>query len=199
MKTEEFREIIASYFEEFRKSLSTEEGEWIIKGFIDIYKNVYTISVDTKVISKIIELMLFPVISKFATDHKFKLVLCEHQNHYPDITFIAPDNSKFAVDLKSTYRASNNKVNGFTLGAFTGYFRIRDSHKNVMSDYSCLTQNHAKDYHFYAYPDHHTGLYLVKSKQKKIWKVFNRDGALIGTFGNVEGAKKFIDARLVKP
>lgn len=136
MTPEEFREIIISYFDEFKNSLATEEGDWIIKGFIDVYKKVYTISVDTKVISKIIELMLFPVISKFAKDHKFDLKLCEHQNHYPDITFISENGEKFAVDLKSSYRINNETVNGFTLGAFTGYFRLRDSTKNITYTYN---------------------------------------------------------------
>jgi hypothetical protein len=44
---------------EFVRSLgsyvSTEDGQWTVKGFIDVYKNVYTISSDTKVVSKILE------------------------------------------------------------------------------------------------------------------------------------------------
>lgn len=135
MKAEEFKQIISSYFKDFQKSLATEDGDWIIKGFIDVYKNIYTISVDTKVISKIIELMLFPVISGFAKDHGFTLALSEHQNHYPDITFIASDGTKFAVDLKSTYKTNEATVNGFTLGAFTGYFRHRESTKNITFPY----------------------------------------------------------------
>ena len=51
---------MATHFDEFRQTLSTDDGDWVVKGFIDIYRNIYTISVDTKVISKIIELMLFP-------------------------------------------------------------------------------------------------------------------------------------------
>jgi hypothetical protein len=106
-----------------------------VKGFIDVYRNLYTISVDTKVISKIIELLLFPIISRFATNNRLKMVLGEHQNHYPDISFIAPNEAKFAIDLKSTYRTGHDTVNGFTLGAFTGYFRQRKSTKNVTFPY----------------------------------------------------------------
>ena len=32
------------------------EGDWIIKGFIDIYRQIYTVSVDTKIVSKVLEL-----------------------------------------------------------------------------------------------------------------------------------------------
>jgi len=43
---------------------------------------------------------------------------------------------KYAVDIKSTYRASDTEVNGMTLGAFTGYFRKRDSSKNILFPYN---------------------------------------------------------------
>jgi len=135
MKAEEFRSELGSYLEKFQKHLATETGEWTVKGFIDIYRNIYTISKDTKVISKIIELMLFPLLCQFASEHKHKMILCEHQNHYPDITFIAEDGTKFALDLKSTYRTDSNAVNGFTLGAFTGYFRNRNVTKNITFPY----------------------------------------------------------------
>jgi hypothetical protein len=47
---------------QFRSALETNNGDWTVKGFIDIAKNIYTISVDTKVISKILELMIFPAL-----------------------------------------------------------------------------------------------------------------------------------------
>jgi hypothetical protein len=37
----------------FAKAVATDEGEWIIKGFIDVYRRIYTISVDTKITSKV--------------------------------------------------------------------------------------------------------------------------------------------------
>ncbi|MDQ3816007.1 MAG: EcoRV family type II restriction endonuclease [Armatimonadota bacterium] len=119
----------------FNQLVTTETGDWVVKGFIDVFKNVYTISGDTKVVSKLIELMLFPHFVAFAAKHRFKLILSREQNHYPDLTFIAEDGCKFAVDLKSTYRISANMVNTMTLGAFTGYFRNRTSSKNVTFPY----------------------------------------------------------------
>ena len=134
-----FREDLLQHFDEFRRTLATDTGEWVVKGFIDVYKNIYTISVDTKVVSKIIELMLFPVISQFAHTHGYRMVLSEYQNHYPDISFIAKDGTKIALDLKSTYRIDAETVNGFTLGAFTGYFRQRQSKKNATFPYAQYT------------------------------------------------------------
>ena len=135
MNISNFRESLLSHFDEFISILATNTGDWVVKGFIDVYKNIYTISVDTKVISKIIELMLFPVISRFAEEHKYRMVLSEHQNHYPDISFIAPDDTKIALDIKSTYRKGRETVNGLTLGSFTGYFRQRNSSKNITFPY----------------------------------------------------------------
>ena len=135
MTANEFREKLLAHFDEFGRTLTTNAGDWVVKGFIDVYRNIYTISVDTKVVSKIIELMLFPVISQFAAKYGYRMVLSEYQNHYPDISFIAPDETKIALDLKSTYRTGPETVNGFTLGAFTGYFRQRKSSKNITFPY----------------------------------------------------------------
>lgn len=135
MKIDKFKDRLEKYISEFQKVLSSPSGDWTIKGFIDIAKNIYTISVDTKVISKVIELMLFPILQKFAIDNRYEMILSAEQNHYPDITFIDNKQHKIALDLKSTYRVSPDKVPGFTLGAFTGYFRYRDSNKNITFPY----------------------------------------------------------------
>jgi len=135
MTVDEFRESLLRHLDKLGHTLATDAGDWVVKGFIDVYRNVYTISVDTKVVSKIIELMLFPVIAQFAAEHDYKMVLSEYQNHYPDISFIASDGTTIAFDLKTTYRTGANSVSGFTLGAFTGYFRQRQSTKNITFPY----------------------------------------------------------------
>lgn len=43
---------------------------------------------------------------------------------------------KFAVDIKSTFKDENNKINSMTLGAFKGYFRNRESQTNTLYPYS---------------------------------------------------------------
>lgn len=117
--------------------MATNEGDWIIKGFIDVYQRVYSISVDTKIVSKVLELLLFPMFVEFAETHGLEIELCQHQNFYPDLTFTHRASGKrFAVDIKSTYRESGTNVNGMTLGAFTGYFRNRESNKNTLYPYN---------------------------------------------------------------
>jgi len=126
-----------SFLPKLKESLTEKETvEWSIKGFIDTYKNIYAITTDTKVISKIIEIMIFPRLLEFAKDNNLKIELAPHQNYYPDVTFIDEKKRKYAVDLKTTYRINDDSVNGMTLGAFTGYFRNRTSKKNTLYPYS---------------------------------------------------------------
>src|SRR5271157_6118920 len=127
MTSEQFLEKLQAHATSFAEAVATNEGEWIIKGFIDVYRRIYTISVDTKIISKVLEPLLFPMLAGFARRHRLKLELCPQQNFYPDLTFIhAGTGRKFALDIKSTYRVSAAEVNGMTLGAFTGYLRNRE-------------------------------------------------------------------------
>jgi hypothetical protein len=135
MGFDDFQNGLLKYTKEFYKALSTPEGDWSVKGFIDIARNIYTVSADTKVISKIIELMLFPALKRFAIDNNYEMKLCTEQNHYPDITFVTKNKQKIALDLKSAYRRSEDTISGFTLGAFTGYFRFRNSNKNITFPY----------------------------------------------------------------
>src|SRR3989304_5914299 len=96
---EKFRSDLLKHVELFNAAVSTGDGAWVVKGFIDIARNIYTISVDTKVVSKIMELLLFPKICQFAQDNGYKMVLCKEQNFYPDITFInSKKNITFSYD-----------------------------------------------------------------------------------------------------
>lgn len=120
-----------------RTYVATETGEWTIKGFIDVYKNIYTISSDTKIISKVLEIHIFPELLRFAEEAGYKIVLATHQNWYPDITFVDKEDEtvKFALDIKTTFRR-NERSAGFTLGSHGGYFKDRDKAKNIQFPYN---------------------------------------------------------------
>ncbi len=133
---DKFRDTLLNHLNNYLHEVQDSDGNWTVKGFIDISKNIYNISADTKVISKVLEIMLFQRIKQFASDHGFEMILCKEQNFYPDITFIDKQGRKFALDLKTTYRKTEKTVSGFTLGAFTGYFRDRKSTKNTTYPYS---------------------------------------------------------------
>ena len=119
--------------------ISTSDGQWTVKGFIDVYRSIYTISSDTKVVSKILELHLLPKLLQFSETAGFGMVLADHQNYYPDISFVkATDPTiKFAVDFKTTYRLEEYPgfCNGFTLGSHGEYFTDRTSTKNIQFPY----------------------------------------------------------------
>lgn len=68
-----------------------KDDEWTIRGFIDIFKNIYTISSDTKIVSKILELHLFLHFLSFADSIGYNIELATYQNWYPDLTFISQE------------------------------------------------------------------------------------------------------------
>lgn len=145
--TEKQKEAHKEYFKdklnEFTKKLtphiSTDDNQWTIKGFIDVFKNIYTISGDTKIVSKLLEIHLFPKILDFANEIGYNIVLADHQNYYPDLSFVKKDDPdvKFALDLKTTYRLDDYEgfCNSFTLGSHGKYFTDRTSTKNVQFPY----------------------------------------------------------------
>jgi len=110
---EQFLRKLKIFADTLTNYVSTNEGNWSIKGFIDIDEQIYTISSDTKIISKI------------------------------DLSFVKIDNEsiKFAVDIKTTYKLDDYDgfCNGFTLGSHGEYFRNRKSHKNIQFPYAEYT------------------------------------------------------------
>lgn len=164
IEEDDFKEKFNKFIPELTKALTIPDSpDWTVKGFIDYYKNIYSISIDTKVVSKIIELMIFPKFLEFAKTNNYELKLSPHQNYYPDITFInKATNEKYAVDLKSTYRKSLTNVNGMTLGAFTGYFRNRDSNKNTLYKY-----NEYKEHYVFGIIYSRTDITLIEDYFKK--------------------------------
>jgi Restriction endonuclease EcoRV len=136
----EFLKCLQEFALTLKNFVSTEDNQWTVKGFIDVFENIYTISADTKIVSKILEIHLFSKFLEFANYYNYELVLAAHQNYYPDISFVSKENSdiKFAVDLKTTYRDNKNSnfCNGFTLGSHGEYFINRNSSKNIQFPYS---------------------------------------------------------------
>lgn len=135
-----FKAALKEFAKELQAYVSTGDGQWSVKGFIDAFKNIYTITADTKIVSKILEIHLFPKILEFAERQRLRVVLAEKQNWYPDFSFVGGkrDELKFAVDLKTTYRDPKfpGHVNGFTLGSHGEYFMNRESKKNIQFPYN---------------------------------------------------------------
>ncbi len=137
MNKDEFEKALRNEAQGYNKIIASNDGDWIVKGFIDIYSRIYTISVDTKVVSKVIEILLIPAFEKFAKENNLSLENQEKQNFYPDLTFICNEtNKKFAVDIKSSIKQSNTRIKGMTLGTYQGYFQKRDDTPSISYPYS---------------------------------------------------------------
>ncbi|MBV7270537.1 EcoRV family type II restriction endonuclease [Winogradskyella luteola] len=140
-----FLDKLKDFSKELTEYVSDKVGGWKVKGFIDTEKSIYTISSDTKIISKILEIQLFPKFREFADQNGYDIVLAEMQNWYPDLSFVSKENPKikFAVDIKTTYRLEDYDgfCNGFTLGSHGEYFRERTSAKNIQFPYSEYTSH----------------------------------------------------------
>ncbi len=145
IKKTEFLDKLIDFSKELTEYVSDKVGDWKVKGFIDIEKSIYTISSDTKIISKILEIQLFPKFKEFADQNGYEIILAEMQNWYPDLSFVNKANPKikFAVDIKTTYRLDDYDgfCNGFTLGSHGEYFRNRTSSKNIQFPYAEYTSH----------------------------------------------------------
>lgn len=140
MTKETFFDLLTDEVKSYKDCLETDSKDWIVKGFIDINKNVYTITNDTKVVSKIIEILLIPKLVNFAHSHSLELELPSKQNFYPDLTFKDQEGHLFAVDFKSSYY-DGDSVNGLSLGSYWGYFRERDTIKNMDYTYNSYSSH----------------------------------------------------------
>ena len=98
MTKDRFIQLLREAITDFASAISCADGSWAVKGFIDIHKTIYTISTDTKIVSKILELYIFPKILDFANRNELEIELTKEQNFYPDITFIDKEGNLFAEE-----------------------------------------------------------------------------------------------------
>lgn len=158
----EFRMLLG----QLEQDLQTKDGLWTLRGFIDTARRVYSLSGDTKVISKALELMLLPPITRFWEERGYHIVLARYQNFYPDLSLVIGQ-ARYAIDLKTTYRllgrreGTATRVSGFTLGAFTGYFRNRESTKNVTFPYGSYRQHYVVGIVYTQVADRQPGIYAL--------------------------------------
>ena len=60
---EAFAKALSDFVKELGSYVASEDGQWTVKGFIDIFKNIYTISSDTKSFPRFLKSIFFPVFS----------------------------------------------------------------------------------------------------------------------------------------
>jgi len=97
---------------------------WKIKGMVDEDGNIYPIPPIPQVITGIFQEITKHKVKKFMRE-KYKCEIVQGgPREYPEITLIRGEfgNRKIAIDLKTTRRISENRISGFTVGSFAGYF-----------------------------------------------------------------------------
>lgn len=126
-------EIIEGIIQELPKT----DKDWELLGFINERKDIYTFGHDSKIIGRLFEIIVEPVLQKVADNLGLKLVFSTSQTVYPDFYFENDQGRRFAVDIKSTYRRTRNS---FTQGSFTSY--LRDNTKNIDGNYSLYDKHY---------------------------------------------------------
>jgi len=97
---------------------------WKIKGMIDEDGNIYPIPPIPQVITGIFQEITKHKVKKFMKEKYRCEIVQGGPREYPEITLIGGDfgNRKIAIDMKTTRRVSENRISGFTIGSFAGYF-----------------------------------------------------------------------------
>ena len=123
--------------------LSELRNGYSVCGVIDKRKRIYPLGSDTKVISAIFELVVRSTIIAYGSEYGFSVEEPEKQNYYPDFTLMrdASDREKIAIDVKTTYRSSENEPFSYTLGSHTSYITLDKENKNIVYPYSDYTKH----------------------------------------------------------
>jgi hypothetical protein len=144
-----FRSQLLPYLSDLQHRLIDHQGHWAVKGFVDVYRNIYSLSLDTKVLSKVMEWAIMPSLLRFARAEGYKIIPAQAQNHYPDVSFVSQvDPTRcYALDIKTTYRTGEDsqgqmRINGMTLGTFGGYFRRRNTSTGITFPYELYRKHY---------------------------------------------------------
>ncbi len=115
--------------------LSNIVNGYSVCGIVDRQGRIYPLGSDSKVISTIFEIIVRQAVASYASSRGLALYDADKQNYYPDFTLARDrnDNHKIAIDVKTTYRTSEDDNFAFTLGSYTSF--LRNDTKNIMFPY----------------------------------------------------------------
>lgn len=116
------------------KYLPTNEDDWLLLGFVNKEKTIYTFGNDSKIIGRLFEVLAKDALKAAATELNYTLGESEKQTVYPDFYFTKPNGKKIAIDIKTTYRKTKTSKYRFTGGSFTSF--MRNGTKNIHGKYS---------------------------------------------------------------
>ena len=114
--------------------LASIQNGYSICGLVDRRGRVYPLGSDTKVIGAIFEIVARQVIAAYAAQNDLILLEPKQQNFYPDFTLMRgeDDQAKIAIDVKTTYRRSENATFSYTLGSYTSFLNSETESKNIV-------------------------------------------------------------------
>jgi len=97
---------------------------WKMKGMIDEDGNIYPIPPIPQVITGIFQEITKHKVNKLLKEKYGCEIVQGGPREYPEITAMGGKlgNRKIAIDMKTTRRISKNRISGFTIGSFAGYF-----------------------------------------------------------------------------
>lgn len=171
-----------NFIEEFTTVVEELNINWGIYGLIDRNERVYSLGDDTKLLSRIFELLAAPVVNKIAEKHNLLVQLASSQVIYPDFTLMTDpkDNDKIAVDVKTTYRrgtyqsgsrkygykAGEEKPLKFTLGSYASF--LRNNTKNIEFNYKTYDKHYIIGFVYTRNPEAREGNVRPISEKGKI-------------------------------
>lgn len=122
--------IITEFYEEMSKV------DLNVYGILDSKDIIHTLGTDSKIIGRIFEMLVQPVLERIANRHNLILKTPESQTVYPDFVMMSSEdsNEKIAIDVKTTYVVNDNSSIVFTLGSFGSY--MRNNTKNIEYKYT---------------------------------------------------------------
>ncbi len=97
---------------------------WNFVGILDTEKKLHPIPKNIQ-IQALFEYLALKRLEQLAKKLKCKIIEASSTREYPDATIEGGKlgDRKIAIDIKTTRRINPNRISGFTIGSYAGYFR----------------------------------------------------------------------------
>ena len=105
-----------------------KDFHWTTKGFIDENGKIYELPDIPQVITGIFQQLAKQKTKPFLKQNYLCQIIQGGAREYPEITAFGGKlgEEKIAIDIKTTRRISRNRVSGFSIGSYAGYFTHPD-------------------------------------------------------------------------
>lgn len=160
---------------------------WDIRGFIDDKGVVYDLPDIPQVISGLFQEVAKRKVKPFLRERYRCEIVQGGPREYPEITAFGGKlgNRKIAIDIKTTRRLSPNRVSGFSIGSYAGYFLHPDRKlPGCKLPYGEFSQHWLVGF-IYTWKPHADSLHMVSEVEVVVnekWKLASRSTATGTTF-----------------